>query len=82
MVCNAMELKKVTRSKFRVDVRVSEHTVQMIPWLESTFGTGSVKGTWRYAWGHWAKSRDNVHHFFFKKEEDATMFILRWTDAK
>jgi hypothetical protein len=74
-----MELKKVTRSKFRVDVPQSESTVQMIPWLESILGTGGGRGTWRYAWGHWAKSRDNNHHFFFKKEEDAVMFILRFT---
>jgi hypothetical protein len=73
-----MELKKVTPRKFRVDVPQSGSTLQMMPWLESVFGPGGQKNTWRYAWGHWAKSRDNNHHFFFKKEADAMVFILRF----
>lgn len=75
-----MELKKVTPRKFRVDVRAGEFSGNMMPWLESIYGPGGNKKTWRYAWGHWAKSIDSIHHFVFKQEQDATMFILRWTN--
>jgi hypothetical protein len=75
-----MELKKVTRSKFKVTIEWPEFDREMLSWAETIFGTGGGRGTWRYGWGHWIKSQDSTHRFFFRREEDATMFMLRWAN--
>jgi hypothetical protein len=75
-----MELKKKTRSKFLVEVPSAEYNADMLPWLESIHGTGGKRGTWRYGWGHWAKSNTSVHNVWFRSEQNALMFILRWTN--
>lgn len=73
-----MELRKITRRKFKLTMSTREFNTDMMAWAESVFGTGSGRGTWRYGWGHWAKGIDSTHQFWFRKEEDATMFMLRW----
>lgn len=44
-------------------------------WCTSTFGKGgsSKKYKWRYGWIH------DDGRFYFKFEEDAALFVLRWS---
>ena len=49
---------------------------EMRQWCTETLGKGGSnlkKYKWRYGWIH-----DDVR-FYFKKEEDATLFVLRWS---
>lgn len=50
------------------------HWNEMMDWMVTTFGPSAVDGVWTPNMRWYA----NNAKFWFRKEEDLTMFILRW----
>lgn len=65
------------RSKYKVKVTIQgDHNRDAIHnWLYNTLGDGgrNKKLRWRFGW------TGDRRTYYFKNEEDATMFVLRWS---
>ena len=81
-----MELIKLARSKIKVTVTGAEFRAGMKPWCAEQFGPTdrSKSAPWRFGGGPTGKSSWTggwAHNFWFKNEDNAALFILRWSNA-
>jgi hypothetical protein len=63
----------VRKSRHEFVVTVPSHTKDLIDWCTEHFGPGgrNKKFRWRYGW-------TNNFHYYFRSEQDALLFTLRW----
>ena len=68
-------IERKNKREWVVEFGYIPNSKEMITWCNAKFGDGGRhrRCNWRYGW------TDKSHRFYFRTEQDALFFVLRWS---